>query len=136
VDKGLPGTTRKTQGQEVRCPLIFLSLLSLFNTAGYIFGPLIVLAGVVALVLCLRASRRTGTPRLRQTALFGSLTPLATGVLGAIVGLILLLGSGQQDGIQSEQLVNLGKVCLAGLVITISPLLWSLMLFRRSRTSI
>ncbi|HEV3439503.1 MAG TPA: hypothetical protein VG122_19215 [Gemmata sp.] len=28
-------------------------ILALFNTAGYIFGPIIVIAGVVALTLCL-----------------------------------------------------------------------------------
>jgi len=104
-------------------------ILALFNTAGYIFGPIIVIAGVVALTLCLRATLRMDSPHARRTALFGSLSPFAAGICGAIFGFIYCLLLGQQ----AVQWLALGKVCLAGLVVSTIPLLWCLALFRRPR---
>ena len=107
--------------------------LWLFNTAGLIFGPLIVLAGIVALVLCLRATRRSDSPVSKRNALVGSLAPLVVGICGAIFGLIYFLISGPAGGLQNEHLLNLGKVIFAGLVVTGVPLIWSLLLVNRPR---
>jgi hypothetical protein len=98
--------------------------LWLFDTAGSIFGPLIVLAGCVALLLCVRATRRTERPSVRKQALYGALTPLALGLCAALVGLALFAPGGMKD----EYWGNLGKVILAGLVVTAVPLVWTLCL--------
>lgn len=105
--------------------------LWLFKTAGWICGPMILLAGIIALVLCVRATRRSDSPASRRNALIGSLTPLAFGICGAIVGLVVFLVSGAPGGLQQEHWLNLGRVVLAGLVVSAIPLIWSLMLFRR-----
>jgi hypothetical protein len=118
---------------EIEVPML---LLSFFNTAGLIFGPLIVLAGVVALILCFRASWRTTSPQFRRHALIGSLSPFIVGICGALAGLAFMLGSGQAGGIQTEHWRNLGKVCLSGLVVSSIPLLWCLWLFRTPRAAV
>jgi hypothetical protein len=61
----------------------------------------------------------------RRQALFGSLTPFAAGLCGAVVGLIVCLSQDRQP----VQWLALGKVCLAGLAVTALPLVWSLGLF-------
>jgi hypothetical protein len=111
-------------------------LLWLFNTAGLIFGPLIILAGIVAVISCLRASRRTTSPQSRRNALVGSLLPFIVGIFGAIAGLAFMLTSGQAGGIQTEHWLNLGKVCLAGLVVSSIPLVWCLWLFRTPQAAV
>jgi hypothetical protein len=103
-------------------------VLELFNTLGLIFGPLVFLVGIVALALCLRATKRPDSSYARRTALFGSLAPFVAGICAVIFGLIYC-------GILGLQVhwLDLGKACLAGLVVTAIPLLWSLMLFRAPR---
>src|SRR6516225_3612838 len=113
-----------------------MNVLALFDTAGYIVGPAIMLAGLLALLLCLRATRQIDSPQARRTALLASFLPLGAGFLGALFGLIWFLCFGPQGGIQMVQWQALGKVCLAGLVVTTFPLLWSLVLFRIPRTSV
>ena len=105
--------------------------LWLFQTAGWICGPLIVFTGIIALVLCLRATCRPDSPVLRRNAWIGSLIPLALGICGAIVGLVVFFVSGAPGGLQQEHCLNLGRVVLAGLVVSAVPLLWSLFLLRR-----
>ena len=105
-------------------------LLWLFSTCGLIFGPAIMLAGLVALGLCLLASRRASPPRSRRNAFFASLLPLVVAVCGALVGLVLWLALGYSSGSPLENGLALGQVCLAGLVVSFLPLLWSVLLLR------
>ena len=99
---------------------------SLFNTTGYVFGSAIMVAGLLALGLCLRASLKSRPARAERLALAFSLSPLAIGVCGAVFGLAMLLSAGQLGGAGRETWLALGTVCLAGLVITVPPLTWSL----------
>jgi hypothetical protein len=105
-----------------------VNILWLFDSLGLIFGPLVFLAGITALFLCYRATHRAESG-IRKTALIGSLTPFAVGICAAVFGIILF--SGKPGGLQNEEWLSLGKACLAGLVVTAIPLVWSLMLFRR-----
>jgi hypothetical protein len=100
------------------------SILWLFNTCGTIFGPAIWLAGIVAIVLCVRATRRP-SPERRQLAFRASLAPFALGVLGVFVGLAVCAAN--QIAADAGALL---KVCLAGFVVTVPALVWSLSLPR------
>jgi hypothetical protein len=103
-------------------------VLALFSTTGWIFGPAILLAGSVALFLCVRASLSPRPHRARRAALV-SLLPLAVSVCGALVGLGLILTlAGGLSAVPRSSWLALGQCCLAGLVVTALPLLWSLVL--------
>jgi hypothetical protein len=102
------------------------ALQFLFGTTGWIFGPLILAAGLLALGLCLWASRRSGSPQGRRRAVAFALLPLALGVCAVLFGLVVLWLSGQK----TADWLALGRACLAGLVVTVVPLAWSLLLLR------
>ena len=104
-------------------------LLKLFDTCGLIVGPLMLAAGIVALVLCIRASQRPGASQLRQ-AVYASIMPLVIGICGASIGLVLILLSPPPGGIRDDNVAALGKVILAGLTVSAIPMLWCLMLLR------
>jgi hypothetical protein len=105
-------------------------ILWLFNTTGWIFGPAILLAGLVALLLSLRASFWARTPPARRAALVASLGPLALGVCAALVGLAVWGYVHQPGANQGVPWWALGKACLAGAVTTVIPLVWSVLLVR------
>ena len=100
--------------------------LLLFNTLGWIFGPLVILARLYALLICKWAD----SPRWARRAMICSCVPFFLGVVDALWGLSLLLDAGQQAGDLGMSWYNLGKICLGGLVVTIPPLVWSLLLLR------
>ena len=108
-------------------------LLWLFNTTGLIFGSAILLAGVVALGFCLRASLRAKPARASRVAVTFSLLPFALGICAALVGLGLWLAGAMPDVARLDAAMNLGKACLAGLVTTAVPLGWALILVRLRR---
>jgi hypothetical protein len=110
-----------------------MSILWLFDTCGWILGPAILLAGVAALGLCLWATCQfTLRRRTQRLAVSVSLLPLVLGICGALVGAVLWLSLAwpisTADGLQA-----LGKVCLAGLVVSAVPLVWALLLLRLRR---
>jgi hypothetical protein len=105
----------------------------LFNTTGWIFGPAILLAGVVALGFCLRATLRVSPAGAPRTAFTFSLLPFALGICAALVGLGIWLAGGMPNVPVLEGTLNLGKACLAGLVTTLVPLAWALTLVRLRR---
>lgn len=105
-------------------------LMQLFNTLGFVFGPLMLLAGIAALALCFRASGRQESFQRRRQAVMGSFAPLVVGIAAAITGLIMFIPAGMND----ELMRNLGKAVLAGVVVTALPLVWSLWLFRTPRS--
>ncbi len=105
-----------------------MSILSLFNTCGYIVGPAMWIAGLIALGICLRASLQPRPAPTRRTALAVSLTPLGVGICGALFGLAMVWWAGRLPVMARENWLALGKVCLAGLVVTAPPLAWALVL--------
>jgi len=107
-----------------------MNILSIFSTTGYIFGPAILVAGLIALMMCLRASSRTSSRTARKAAVVLSLLPFATSILGAFFGLAVWWWSGLQSEDPWKNWLALGQTCLAGLLVTLAPLLWSLLLFR------
>jgi hypothetical protein len=100
--------------------------LDLFNSLGWVFGPLVLLAGIYALVICNWAD----SPRWAWRAVICSCMPFVLGVIAALWGLNLILEAGQQAGDRGMSWYYLGKTCLAGLVVTLPPLVWSLLLLR------
>lgn len=101
------------------------AVLWLFNTCGFIIGPLMWLAGLIAIGFCIRATRNHDR---RSLAIKVSLAPFAVGILGMIWGLILL--QNVQVPNNSEAWIAIQKVGLAGWVVTTVPLLWALSLRR------
>jgi hypothetical protein len=102
--------------------------LWLFNSLGWIFGPLVFLAGIYALVLCKWAD----SPQWVRRALICSFVPFVLSVIGAFWGLQMILDAGPQAGDRGMAFYYLGKTCVAGFVVTLPALVWSLLL-RRSR---
>lgn len=60
-------------------------LLMVFRSPGWIFGPLMLLSGLVALAMCVRAMALTDRAAALR-ALRWSLVPSVLGVVGALVG--------------------------------------------------
>lgn len=109
-------------------------LRGLFSTCGYIIGPAILLAGLAAVLLCVRASLRGSPPRAPWTALMSSLVPVVIALfVGVPFGLIVVWRAGELAKDPGTLALNLGQMCLAGLVVTALPLAWSLLLLRLPR---
>lgn len=105
-----------------------MNILWLFDTAGLIFGPAIILAGIVALAMCVRS---TVKPALRGgKTILVALMPFGLAIIGALVGLGIVLNEGRPGGVPSDAWLALGKVCVAGLTVTALPLLWAVVLVR------
>ncbi len=109
-----------------------MGILWLFDTCGYIVGPAIIGAGLVAVGLCLRASRRSSTPRTRRFAVVASMSPVVVGLCGAVFGFLVWWTA----RVPNAPWLALGKVCLAGLVVAAVPLFWSLLLLRARRNPV
>jgi hypothetical protein len=110
-----------------------MGILWLFNTTGWFVGPAIMLAGLVALILCLRASSWARSSGARRAAVISSLVPFAVGVCGVLFGLGVWWWSGQVAVNPWDPWLALGKCCLAGLVVTVVPLVWAVVLLRMQR---
>ncbi|VTT97201.1 unnamed protein product [Gemmataceae bacterium] len=104
------------------------SILWLFDTCGLVVAPAMWLAGAVAIALCVRATRRA-TAEGRRLALRASLAPFAVGVAGVFFGLAYCAA----NHVPADPAALL-KVTLAGLVVTLPALVWSLSL-RRPRVA-
>jgi hypothetical protein len=104
-----------------------------FRSPGYIFGPLMLLAGLAAVALCLRATFRPDRPSARR-ALLWSLVPPALGVAGAIFGAVVLALADQpgKDWVQASK--YLGCTILFSVFVAVIPALWSLVLLQRRST--
>ncbi|MFO0826390.1 MAG: hypothetical protein U0792_25270 [Gemmataceae bacterium] len=103
-----------------------MAILWLFNTCGFIIAPLMWLAGLVAIGFCIRATRNAGS---RNLAIKVSLAPLAVGIIGMIWGSVMVFTMAQVPN-DTDAALSIGKVGLAGLVVTAIPLLWALSLRR------
>ena len=104
-------------------------LVDIISSAGSIFGPAMLLAGLAALRLCRRATWWNKTNRARRTAIRVSLLPPILGVVGAIVGLCVVVATKNEVPLGAWQL--LGNCILFGVIVGLVPLMWSLALPRR-----
>lgn len=100
--------------------------LWLFDTCGWIFGPAIMAAGVIAITMCAWVTFGSASKRARRRTVALATLPLLLGICGFLVGLAL---AWNQD-MTSEHWLALGKVCLAGAMVTLVPLPWALWLIR------
>jgi uncharacterized membrane protein len=107
--------------------------LMVFRSPGYIFGPLMLLAGLAAVALCLRATFRPDRASARRV-LFWSLVPPVLGVVGAIVGAVVLALADQPGKDWAEASKYLGCTILFGVFVAVIPALWSLVLLQRRPT--
>ena len=101
-------------------------ILWLFDTCGWIFGPAIMLAGLAALGLCAWATFGSLSRCVRRRAVVLAVSPLVLGVCGFFFG----LGVCWYVGVPAVPWGALGKVCLAGAVVSAVPLAWALFLPR------
>jgi hypothetical protein len=104
------------------------------QSPGYIFGPLMMLAGLVALGMCARATLRPERLAARQSLVW-SLLPTALGVVGAVVGAIVWALAGPAAPAAATAFASLGCTILFGAFITVIPAIWSLALLRRRPTA-
>jgi hypothetical protein len=105
------------------------NILWLFNTCGPVVGLSMFAAGLVALGLCAWATRPASSPKGRRIAMRAALAPIVVGLCGALSGLVYF-GARNLTG---ADWLSLGKVCLAGLVVSAVPLVWALLLLRLRR---
>jgi len=108
-----------------------MNILWLFDTCGYIFGPAIMVAGVVPVLLCAGVTFRSTSRRTQRLAVALAVSPLALGLCGFLVGLVVCWSA----SLPSVPWLALGKVCLAGAAVSVVPLIWALLLFRTRRNS-
>ena len=107
------------------------AVLFLFNTTGLIFGPLILLSGGFSLFIFFKATRSRNDIKLRRQSLLISFLPFFISLLGAMIGYLILINYGGNRGIQVANWLALGKCCLAGLIVSLLPLSWSIYLIYR-----
>lgn len=112
-----------------------MDFVTMVRSPGYIFGPLMLLTGLVALVVCLRATLRADRPAARR-AVAWSLAPVGVGILGALVGLAYWGLSDMVSENRAETWGYLGYTVLFGILVAAVPLVWSVALLRRQRSAI
>ena len=104
-------------------------IIEMIRSSGWMFGGAMLLAGLVALVLCARASWIRTDPA-RRAALIASITPLVLSFIGVLYGTVLLWHL-SQDGLDvADDWPRLGFIVLFGMTISYVPLLWSALLRR------
>jgi hypothetical protein len=102
--------------------------LDFINALGLIFGPIMLLAIIFSVALCVRAARRAASRPAARSAMIGALMPLAVGILAGLAALVIL----NFTQIQWRYII---KNCLVGLTFTSVPLIWSLLMLRARRAS-
>jgi hypothetical protein len=103
---------------------------AMVQSLGWLFGPLMLLAALVALVMCARATVRTDRPVARR-ALMWALLPPVLGVVGAIVGLVMWSVSQPGAPNQGPNWLALAYTVLFGAFVALVPALWALVLLRQ-----
>jgi hypothetical protein len=109
--------------------------VTVVRSPGYLFGPLMLFAGLIAVALCVQAARRLDRARARR-ALVWALVPPVLGVVGAISGAVVLALTEQPNKDWSAALPYLGGTILFGVFVALVPALWSFFLFRRRPTAL
>ncbi len=104
-----------------------MDFLLLLKAPGYVFGPLMLLGGLAALVACARATRRADRAA-RRRALVWALVPLAVGAVAAAFGAVRWGLSGQVAPDRAFVWGLLGYTVLFGTLVTAGPLAWAAVL--------
>jgi len=104
--------------------------LTVVKSPGYIFGPLMLLAGLAAVALCVRATFRGDRGSARR-ALRWSLLPPAVGVVGAVFGAAVAAAEGFPANAWVAAAPYLAGTVLFGVFVAAVPALWSLVLLAR-----
>lgn len=107
-----------------------MDFMLLLKAPGFIFGPLMLIAGLVAVVVCVRASLRPDRVSHRR-AVAWSLAPLALGLVGATYGAVHWAVSGRVAPDRGFVWLLLGYTVLFGVLVTAVPLVWATALTRR-----
>jgi hypothetical protein len=107
----------------------------MLKSPGYIFGPLMLLAGLAALVMCVRATRRPDRTAARR-ALRWSLLPPVIGVVGALYGVAVGIIYGFPANAWVAAAPYLGCTILFGVFVAIIPALWAFVLLQRRPTAL
>ncbi len=97
------------------------------RSPGLIFGPLMLLTGAIAVVACVRATRRADRAAARRALVWSGLPPVL-GVVGAMVGAAV--------GAPNPEWMALVATIAFGVFVAILPALWSLVLLRQRPTAI
>ncbi|MBN9119004.1 MAG: hypothetical protein J0I06_07560 [Planctomycetes bacterium] len=100
-----------------------------WRSPGWIFGPLMMLAGVVAVVMCARATLRSDRVPARR-ALAWALVPPVLGALGAVFGAVVWALSGPAADPARARMALVCTVAF-GLFVAAVPFLWALVLLQR-----
>lgn len=103
-----------------------MNILWLFDSCGAIFGSAIMLAGIAAIILCVRATLRGNTRRNQRITIAVATLPFVLGICGFVFGIVFCWIA----GVPNISWAALGKVCLAGAVVSVVPLIWALLLYR------
>ena len=104
------------------------------RSPGWIFGPLMLLTGLVAVGMCARATRRPDRIPARR-ALVCALVPPALGVVGALVGAVVWAVEGPMaDPARSR--MALFCTIVFGVFVAIVPALWALVLVQHRPTAL
>jgi hypothetical protein len=101
-----------------------------WRSPGFIFGPLMILGGVVAIVMCARATFRPDRASARR-ALMWSLVPPALGAVGALVGAVVFALADRVNKDWATAAQYLGCTIVFGVFCAFIPFPWSLALIRR-----
>lgn len=99
------------------------------KSPGYVFGPLMLLAGLVAVGMCARATRRPDRAPARRALVWSAVSP-ALGVVGAIVGAVVWALNGPAP---DPALSRMALFCtfVFGAFCAVVPALWALVLLQR-----
>jgi uncharacterized membrane protein len=105
------------------------------KSPGYIFGPLMLLAGLAAVAMCVKATLRPDRSAARR-ALTWALAAPALGAVGAVVGAGVAALSDQPNKDWATAAAHLGCTVLFGVFVALVPALWALALLRRRPTAV
>src|SRR5438094_157734 len=98
-----------------------MDIVMMIRSPGYIFGPLMLVLGVAAVVVCVRAARRGDRPSARR-AVGWSLSPIAAGLAGAVFGLTYWAAATRPDADRGVVWAALGYTVLFGVFVAAVPL--------------
>ena len=105
-------------------------LKEMIRSSGWLFGGAMLLSGLVALILCARASWGVRAARARRAAMIASLVPLLLAFIAVPVGAVFMWRASQRGLDVSDDWRYLGYIILYGLAFSAVPMLWSALLRR------
>ncbi len=109
-----------------------MNILWPINTLGPIFVGPIFLSTFLAFFVCFKASRPGSSPKVARRAFIYSLLPFGISIVAACSGLLLIAVTG--DSLEKGGgWWAVFKTTLVGFVLTVVPLIWSLLIMRSGK---